>query len=110
MVVPIQIKRTSVPGSSPIGLLPGELSIEMANPTRLWVGVPSSIDPSERKLIGGGIAIGDAPPMAPAPGQLWWETDSGVLWFYYDDGNSKQWVQVNSGGNTGGGATGEYHQ
>jgi len=108
MVVPIQIKRTATPGFSPTGLRPGELSVEMANPTRLWVGVPSSIDPSERKLIGGGIALGDAPPMNPAAGQLWWETDSGVLWFYYDDGNSKQWVQVNNGGNTGGGATGEF--
>lgn len=50
----IQIKRGDVPGVSPTGLAPGELAVEMATPTRLWVGVPPEIDPAEVKLLTGG--------------------------------------------------------
>lgn len=51
MTAKIQIKRTSTPDAPPTGLLPGELAIEMATPTRLWVGVPTSIDPAGRKSL-----------------------------------------------------------
>jgi len=44
------------------------------------------------------IHVGDQPPSTPCPNQLWWETDSGVLWIWYDDGNTQQWVQTNAGG------------
>lgn len=50
---------------------------------------------------GGGSAlvpIQDAPPDAPDPGQLWWESDTGDLYLWFDDGNTQQWVQVNGGG------------
>lgn len=40
------------------------------------------------------ITVGDAPPAAPVSGQFWWESDTGVLWCWYDDGNTQQWVQV----------------
>ena len=46
-----QIRRTSVDNSPPTGLLPGELAVEMGTPTRLWVGVPSSADPAQQKLV-----------------------------------------------------------
>lgn len=36
--------------------------------------------------------IGDNPPASPAAGQLWWESDSGQMFIWYDDGNSTQWV------------------
>jgi hypothetical protein len=41
--------------------------------------------------------IQDTPPTSPAPvhGQLWWESDTGALYVYFDDGNSQQWVQIN---------------
>ena len=41
--------------------------------------------------------IQDTPPTSPAPvhGQLWWESDTGALYVYFNDGNSSQWVQVN---------------
>jgi hypothetical protein len=53
----------------------------------------------------GGILIGDTPPADPGLGQLWWESDTGNLYVWYDDGNSTQWVQVASGepGSGGGG-------
>jgi hypothetical protein len=49
--IPIQIKRTTSVNTPPSGLLPGELAVEMSAPTKLWVGVPSSIDPSSRVLL-----------------------------------------------------------
>lgn len=43
-----------------------------------------------------GVLVGDDPPAHPADNQLWWESDSGFLYLYYDDGNTKQWVQITS--------------
>ena len=40
--------------------------------------------------------IGDNPPPTPQVGQLWWESDAGNLFVWYDDGNSAQWVIANS--------------
>ena len=25
---------------------------------------------------------------------MWWESDTGILWIYYNDGNTSQWVQA----------------
>lgn len=43
-----------------------------------------------------GVLIGDVPPPNPANNQLWWESDTGFLFLYYNDGNSIQWVQITS--------------
>jgi Zn-dependent protease len=51
---PIQIRRTLTPNSPPPNnsLAVGECGIELAGPNpRLWVGVPTSIDPTGRRLI-----------------------------------------------------------
>jgi hypothetical protein len=43
----------------------------------------------------GGAAPSDTPPPGPlVNGQLWWKSSSGVLYLYYNDGNSSQWVQA----------------
>jgi hypothetical protein len=50
------------------------------------------------KLAGGGtgfVVVSDTAPPTPFPGQLWWESDSGALFFWYVDANSSQWVQIN---------------
>jgi len=36
----------------------------------------------------------DNPPSNPKDGDMWWESDSGIFWVYYDDGNTSQWVQA----------------
>ena len=38
------------------------------------------------------VTIADAPPTPAKHGDVWWESDSGLLYIHYDDGNSKQWV------------------
>lgn len=42
-----------------------------------------------------GIYVGDTPPPTPAPNKLWWESDSGMLFLWFNDGNTTQWVQIN---------------
>src|SRR5262245_39542863 len=57
----VQIKRTGTPNRAPTGLAPGELAVEMANPVRLWVGVPTILDASGRKvLVDGSVTAVDA--------------------------------------------------
>ena len=41
------------------------------------------------------VALSDSPPSPAYVGQLWWESDTGNLYVYYDDGDSAQWVQTN---------------
>jgi hypothetical protein len=83
-----QLTRTSTPLNAPApgSLLPGQLAVEMAtqpNP-RLWVGVPTTIDATGRRLLvstsgGGGGGI----PDAPTDGQT-----------YGRDGETETWVPV----------------
>lgn len=85
-----RITRTSSPNLAPASgtLVPGQLAVEMAtqpNP-RLWVGVPTTIDPTGRRLIvnstgggGGGGGIPDAP------------TDGAI---YGRNGETESWVPV----------------
>jgi len=42
------------------------------------------------------LIIADTPPstVTTAAGALWWESDAGMLYVLYDDGDSKQWVQA----------------
>jgi plastocyanin len=64
------------------------------------------------QFIGAGIGavLGDTPPVAPVAqsGTLWFNTSTGKLYIYYNDGNSLQWVQPMTpsvGGGAGGGGT-----
>jgi hypothetical protein len=38
------------------------------------------------------VFVGDTPPTGVSVGSLWWESDSGLLYIYYNDGDSIQWV------------------
>ena len=43
------------------------------------------------------VAIGEDPPSGAQSGDLWWESDTGELFVYYDDGDgspSAQWVET----------------
>lgn len=56
MTQQVVIKHTATPNNPPPALAPGELSVEMAVPCRLWVGVPTALDPSGMKLL---LELGD---------------------------------------------------
>ena len=42
----------------------------------------------------GGMNASDTPPATPKEGQLWWDSNSGVMYIWYNDGDSSQWVQI----------------
>jgi hypothetical protein len=54
-----------------------------------------------------GASISDAAPSSPQAGQLWFESDSGNTYIYYNDGNTSQWVQINIASNPAIGQTAE---
>lgn len=60
--------------------------------TYQWDGIGWNIVPQV-----GPIFIGDTPPANPAIGQQWWRSTNGQLYLWYDDGNTKQWVQAAGG-------------
>lgn len=43
---------------------------------------------------GGSIEISATAPSSPGEGDLWWDSDNGKLYIYYNDGNSSQWVDA----------------
>lgn len=45
------------------------------------------------------IKVSPTPPtVGVGPGALWWKSDTGTLFTYYDDGSSLQWVALGFGG------------
>ena len=55
-----------------------------------------------------GASIGDTPPADVRAGTIWFNSSSGKLYIYYNDGNSYQWVQPatpSTGGAGGGGSS-----
>ena len=48
---------------------------------------------SQIQLTGSNAVFMDAvPPIDPISGDLWWDTDEGNMYVWYDDGFSQQWV------------------
>ncbi len=41
---------------------------------------------------GASVTVSDNAPSSPSAGDLWWESDTGRLKIYYNDGTSSQWV------------------
>jgi hypothetical protein len=58
--------------------------------------VPYVWDGSAWQVAGGGgsIEISATAPASPSAGDLWWDSDDGKLFIYYDDGDSSQWVDA----------------
>ena len=47
---------------------------------------------------GASVTISTSPPVSPSAGSLWFNSESGALYIYYDDGNSQQWVAPDNNG------------
>ena len=73
-------------------------------------GTPGSDGPPGPSGVAG-LQISETPPTSPTPseGDLWWESDTGALYVYYNDGNSSQWVAVAQGPSGSPGAPGSSH-
>lgn len=42
----------------------------------------------------GGVSVSDAAPGSPTANSLWWSSNVGKLFIYYNDGSSSQWVET----------------
>jgi hypothetical protein len=51
-------------------------------------------------IVGGAVISDAAPTGTLQAGQMWWESDTGSLYIYYNDGDSSQWVMVVPGAPT----------
>lgn len=43
---------------------------------------------------GGGVTVSATAPVDPDDGALWWDSDDGKMFIYYNDGTSSQWVDA----------------
>jgi hypothetical protein len=93
-------------GAPPGPLQNGQLWWESdSGNTYIWVDDGNSQQWVQQNVLPSGptgtgtAAISDGPPTNPVNGTLWYESDTGTLFVYYDDGNTRQWVQA--GGITG---------
>ena len=74
-------------------------TVPVGNKVYAWNGTAWEIPTSPAGGGGGGgasVTTDDNPPAIPKDGDMWLKTTTGVLYVYYDDGNSKQWVQVSA--------------
>jgi len=65
--------------------------------TFVWNGYGWTIKTVTAGGGGASLTISDTPPASPTTGALWWESDTGILWLYYDDGTSAQWIEIGGG-------------
>ena len=54
-------------------------------------------DGSNHTNTGASVTQSTSAPSSPTSGDLWFDTDSGDLLLYHNDGNSNQWVALQSG-------------
>jgi hypothetical protein len=86
------LTSTSIPANA--SLQEGELAANIAD-AKLWVG-----DASGNPVLLGGGAVSNVTstlPTSAQEGELWWHTDLGKLFIYYNDGGSSQWVETGPG-------------
>tara|TARA_B100001094_G_C18131333_1_gene772465 strand:- start:580 stop:1182 length:603 start_codon:yes stop_codon:yes gene_type:complete len=58
------------------------------------IGGTISGDVTANSFVGGVTRIGSTPPTATAAGELWYNTNDGRLYVYYQDADSGQWVDA----------------
>jgi hypothetical protein len=73
----------------------GQQFTPAGGPTYQWNGT-GWIKVTTGQGIGAVAFVSDIAPPVAGHGSLWYESDTGVLYMRYDDGNSQQWVQVSS--------------
>jgi len=101
----IKIKNSGTANSAPTSLEVGELAINYADGILYYKDSSNAISILSSAIsaqdVGAGVTVSDSTPSSPSSGDLWYESDTGKTFIYYDS----FWVEI--GGSTGGvGSTG----
>lgn len=105
MASTIKLRRSATSGAIPTTsqLALGELAMNTFD-GKLFLKTDQSGTEAIVEVGGGGnITISSATPSSPDVGDIYWDSDEGNPYIYYDDGNTQQWVAlVASAGGSGG--------
>tara|TARA_B100000003_G_scaffold198920_1_gene204313 strand:- start:30 stop:497 length:468 start_codon:yes stop_codon:yes gene_type:complete len=107
MASTIKLRRSATSGAIPTTsqLALGELAMNTYD-GKLFLKTDQSGTEAIVEVGGGGggsITISSALPSNPDIGDVYWDSDEGNPYIYYDDGNTQQWVAlVASAGGSGG--------
>lgn len=110
----LRIKRRSSAGAAgaPTSLAAAELAYNEKDDTLYYgwgdsgSGVATVVKPigGPGFVSGGGgstFSFSATPPSSPAPGNFWFDSTTGFLSIFINDGNTQQWVQVSPTGGSG---------
>ena len=66
----------------------------MTGPLTLAGDPTTAMQPATKQYVDARIAVipSAGPPPIAVDGTMWWETDTGLLYIMYNDGDSRQWV------------------
>jgi len=78
----------------------GQTSVTLSNPYSALRVNPNGNDKFSFDRIQtanfSSTTIADIPPANPTPGDFWWCSSDGILYIYYEDFDSEQWVATNA--------------
>lgn len=66
--------------------------------TNAFEGYSGAAGSQQWANIGGSVSVSSAAPSNQVQGQLWYDSDDGRLFIYYNDGSSSQWVDASPNG------------
>ena len=105
MASTIKLRRSATSGAIPTTsqLALGELAMNTFD-GKLFLKTDQSGTEAIVEVGGGGnITISSTTPSSPDVGDIYWDSDEGNPYIYYDDGDTQQWVAlVASAGGSGG--------
>jgi len=70
----------------------------VTNADKIWRAIaangPGSFNAANWELAASQVTIAADPPSNAVAGSMWWDSDNGMLYVRYNDGDSSQWVQA----------------
>ena len=95
--------RPNGPGATAAQLLVSTTSVTSATPVGLPANAASNLHAVPLQQLNTGLAAkasiyaSDIPPAGAPDNSLWVETDTGIMYFRWNDGSSTQWVMIPGG-------------
>jgi len=86
---------TSVTGATPI-TIGGTATAPEVQITAATTSAAGSMSAADKTKLDGlkAVTVASTPPTTPKSGQLWFNADKGIMYVWYADGSSNQWVSV----------------